>query len=269
MGIAWLSGFGIVSSVFYVLGPIGAAIAFLAAGKALGTASLEDPFVTAVALTRLPFAAVALAAGILEGDAERHLKRLGERLARDPQSAGLYLERGTFLAGLGRSGQALADFDMALKLRPNMRAAQKAKENIQDWSAGAEPKVAMPSGAVKALDDAAAERIVIPAQKTPGSRAMLFGMILGAIVISFPLIYTVLRNRVTAAGGFEVREQTEASGTAIDSRYDIYNRSKCEENCRNSANCKIYTYDQSRSSCYLYTTAKLISRSGLISGMRR
>ncbi len=56
-------------------------------------------------------------------------------MARAPQSAKLYFTCGRYLAGIERTGEALADFDMALKLKPNMRAAQQAKDNIDGNSA--------------------------------------------------------------------------------------------------------------------------------------
>ncbi len=140
VGIAWLYWLGGILGLLYLLAPFVVLAAFLAAPNVFGAAPLAGPngiqtFSTATGVVQFPFVVLALAAGILKGDPQRRLQRLGERIARAPQSAKLYFTRGRYLAGLERTGEALADFDMALKLKPNMRAAQQAKDNIDGNSA--------------------------------------------------------------------------------------------------------------------------------------
>ncbi len=154
VGIVWFRWLAIVSWLLYYLTfiPLAVILALAAADKMLGIdlfgnlrqeppnleAFVNDlrPLAIALLAVRLQFVAVLLAAGILKGDPERQLKKLTARIAREPNSARLYYARGRFLAGLGRNDEAIADFDMAINLSPQMRSfAQQAKASLRNVSA--------------------------------------------------------------------------------------------------------------------------------------
>jgi len=56
-------------------------------------------------------------------------------------------------------------------------------------------------------------------------------------------------------GLFTIKNNTEASGDVAGAATYSYvpSRGECEQNCARSANCKVFTYNKSVSSCYLYT----------------
>lgn len=133
IGIPWLDVLGGVTGVLFVA-PFLVILALAALKSGLGLSVPQDSILTVLSFVELPFAAVALVAGILKGDPERHLGVLTARIARKPEAARRYFARGAYLAGLGRKDEAAADFDMALKLNPKLSIARRAKDALGNYS---------------------------------------------------------------------------------------------------------------------------------------
>jgi TIR domain/PAN domain len=72
-----------------------------------------------------------------------------------------------------------------------------------------------------------------------------------------------------ATGLFRISSDTEATGIHGGEPAFVSSTNECEQRCAQSATCKVFTYNKSVKSCYLYTRADFVSNAAFDSGLRK